>query len=316
MFDRRMSKFLLFVVLVGPLVGPLSAARAAEQWAVSMVDHQYFPKELNVTVGDTVTWSNDEDHGDDHTVDSLPVGSGPLNSPQLAPGETWSFQFDTPGNFPYYCEVHGFEMSGIVRVREPGVPFAADDALILTKGSGPAGGTKDVLANDEDPEGGPLTVTEWQETTARGASVTCTAQGECTYTQASGAGCPQTDSFTYTISDGTNTDTATVDVTIKCGAGGGAVDTDVGLRLRRHLVARGSLRSEAAGCTRHRRVKIQRKVAGSWKTLKTTESNDAGTYKVRVKDRPGKYRATAPADALPSGRKCRAGMSATKTHRH
>jgi len=316
MSRRRTSKFLLFTVLVGLFSGPMSAARA-EDHLVRMVEHEFIPNELNITVGDTVTWRNDEPHDDDHTVDSLPTKPQILNSPQISRNESWSFQFNQAGNFPYYCEIHGFEMSGIIRVREPGVPFAADDTLALTKGSGPATGTKDVLENDEDLEGDPLTVTDWQTTTAKGATVSCTAEGQCTYTQAAGAGCPGKDEFTYTISDGTRTDTATVEVRIRCGTGGGgAADTDVGLRLKRHLVARGSLTSAAASCTRHRVVKIQRKTPSGWKTVARTESSDAGSYKVRVKDRPGKYRAKATPATLNSGQGCRAGISPTKRHRH
>jgi plastocyanin len=319
MSARRVSRFLVFALLIGMFSGPLSAARA-EEHIVSMVEHEFIPPELNITVGDTVTWRNDEPHDDDHTVNSLPTEPLILDSPQISRGETWSFQFNQAGDYPYYCEIHGFEMSGIIRVREPGDPFAADDVLALTKGSGPATGTKDVLENDEDPEEDPLRVTDWQETTARGATVSCTADGQCTYTQAAGAGCPVNDEFTYTISDGTKTDTATVEVSIRCGTGGGGgggADTDVGMGLRRHLLARGSLTSTAGGCTRHRDVKVQRKTAsGSWKTVARTESSDSGAYKVRVKDRPGKYRAKATPATLGSGQACRAGVSPTKRHRH
>ena len=69
-----------------------------------------------------------------------------------------------------------------------------------------------VLANDTDPNGDPLTVTTLAPTAAHG-TVSCTAAGVCTYTPSSGYVGP--DSFTYTISDGNGgSDTATVSVTV------------------------------------------------------------------------------------------------------
>ena len=67
-----------------------------------------------------------------------------------------------------------------------------------------------VLANDSDPNGDPLTVTN--STNGAHGTVACTAAGACTYTP--DANFNGSDSFTYTVSDGTDTDTATVNVTV------------------------------------------------------------------------------------------------------
>jgi hypothetical protein len=40
-------------------------------------------------------------------------------------------------------------------------------------------------------------------------------------------------------------------------------------------------------------IKIQRRVAGDWKTVGSTTTTDTGAYKTRIKDRPGKYRSVA-----------------------
>ena len=70
------------------------------------------------------------------------------------------------------------------------------------------------------------------------------------------------------------------------------------LSLRRHLVARGRLRSAEepafTDCVASVPVKIQRRVSGQWRTVGRTTTTDTGAYKKRIKDRPGKYRSVAP----------------------
>jgi IPT/TIG domain len=73
----------------------------------------------------------------------------------------------------------------------------------------------------------------------------------------------------------------------------------VTLRLRKHLVARGMVSPTTVGdhstvCVASVPVKIQRRVAGHWKTVGSTTTNDTGAYNKRIKDKPGRYRATAP----------------------
>jgi hypothetical protein len=86
-------------------------------------------------------------------------------------------------------------------------PVSVDDVLTTLEDT-PS--SINVLANDSDPEGNPLTVTA--STNGAKGTVSCTPSGACTYTpnvNASGA-----DVFTYTVSDGTSTDIGLVTVTI------------------------------------------------------------------------------------------------------
>jgi hypothetical protein len=70
------------------------------------------------------------------------------------------------------------------------------------------------------------------------------------------------------------------------------------LSLRRHLVARGRVRSiedpAFTDCVASVPVRIQRRVSGRWETVGKTTTTAAGVYKKRIKDRPGKYRSVAP----------------------
>jgi len=98
----------------------------------------YDPPQLFVSVGDTVTWYNDDKEG--HTVTSG-VGSGRFgwmdnknfgksdglfDSGRFMPGESWSHKFDESGTFSYYCTIHPW-MEGILIVEKliPNYPHDA-----------------------------------------------------------------------------------------------------------------------------------------------------------------------------------------------
>jgi hypothetical protein len=70
----------------------------------------------------------------------------------------------------------------------------------------------------------------------------------------------------------------------------------VSLRLVRPLVARGVVRADGgfAACVASVPVKIQRRVAGKWETVRRSTTGPTGSYRKRIPDKPGKYRARAP----------------------
>ena len=75
----------------------------------------------------------------------------------------------------------------------------------------------------------------------------------------------------------------------------------VTLRVVRSLVARGVVSADNGftACAASVPVKIQRRVAEGWKTVGTTTTSPTGSYRRRIPDKAGKYRATAP--TFPSG---------------
>ena len=92
----------------------------------------------------------------------------------------------------------------VVSVNQP--PVAVNDSASTNTGSA----TVNVLANDSDPDGDPLTITSF--TQGGHGTVSCTTPN-CTYTAAPNFSGP--DSFTYTISDGKGgTATATVSINV------------------------------------------------------------------------------------------------------
>jgi plastocyanin len=68
----------------------------------------YDPSPLTVSVGTTVIWTNNDGTG--HTVtEGNPSGITPPNgfdSGILAPGKTFSHNFDMAGAIQYYCTLH------------------------------------------------------------------------------------------------------------------------------------------------------------------------------------------------------------------
>ena len=69
---------------------------------VTIVDNDFEPTSITVSVGDTVTWTNTGSNP--HTVTSDEAGvwdSGTLDS-----GATFTFTFEEAGTVTYHCEIH------------------------------------------------------------------------------------------------------------------------------------------------------------------------------------------------------------------
>ena len=71
-----------------------------------------------MSVGDTVTWTNNGEHP--HTVTA---DTGAFASQRLDPGASFSFTFTTAGTFAYHCEFHS-DMTGQVAVGAAAAPPA------------------------------------------------------------------------------------------------------------------------------------------------------------------------------------------------
>jgi plastocyanin len=79
---------------------------------VTMKDIKFQPSNVDVKVGDTVTWTNDDSAGHDVTGDDFKSGS----PGGMASGDTFEHTFDTAGTFDYVCTVHP-GMEGTVTVK-------------------------------------------------------------------------------------------------------------------------------------------------------------------------------------------------------
>lgn len=91
---------------------PDAAPAQASASAVEVSDDAFTPAEITVAPGTTVTWSNTSQNA----PHSAKAQDGSFDTGYIMPGEQGQFTFDTPGEFPYYCEPHPYK-TGVVRVQ-------------------------------------------------------------------------------------------------------------------------------------------------------------------------------------------------------
>ena len=78
---------------------------------VSIQNFSFGPGIIDVSVGTTVTWTNN-----DSVTHTVTAADGSFDSSTLAPGQRFSTSFTTPGTYIYHCSIHPF-MTGQVVVQ-------------------------------------------------------------------------------------------------------------------------------------------------------------------------------------------------------
>ena len=89
---------------------PAGPATAAGPIAVHISNFTFGPKMVTVKVGQTITWTNDDDIP--HTVVATDKS---FRSKVLDTGQSFSFTFTKPGQVAYFCSLHPM-MTGKVTV--------------------------------------------------------------------------------------------------------------------------------------------------------------------------------------------------------
>lgn len=79
--------------------------------ASTLTTTAYSPNPLNVTVGTTVTWTNN-----DNTSHTSTANNGQWSSPLIGAGGQFSTTFTSAGSFTYHCTIHP-GMVGTVNVQ-------------------------------------------------------------------------------------------------------------------------------------------------------------------------------------------------------
>ncbi len=126
------------------LIGLMVGGVAAEEHQVTVLEHGFDPPVLTIKVGDTVRWTNQNNvlphnvRADDNsfrcsTACSSPASSGGgVGAPSSAAWNS-AMQFNSEGEVPYYCEVHGAPggvgMAGSIIVEALEEPFAINFGL-------------------------------------------------------------------------------------------------------------------------------------------------------------------------------------------
>jgi plastocyanin len=97
------------ILALGALAVTPAAVDAADQ-SVGIVDVAFEPSEVEITVGDVVTWTNTASRT--HTVTA---DDGTFDSGELGAGDPFANVFETAGSYAYHCTIHP-EMTGVVVV--------------------------------------------------------------------------------------------------------------------------------------------------------------------------------------------------------
>lgn len=139
----RRGRLLVSVLAVAALVLAPLQSQAAPNKKVSMIHFGFEPEAITVKVGTTVTWTYDEESTDPIPNCESPYFQSP--SPRTCKGHSttsakkglwdsgvgrakafpFSYTFDTPGKYKYYCKLHGgpnpnnpaTSMNGVVTVK-------------------------------------------------------------------------------------------------------------------------------------------------------------------------------------------------------
>jgi plastocyanin len=119
MDHRGRTVTIALAILAAAMMGHLHVSRAAAgAAAVDIKDLAYSPSTIQVSQGDTVTWTNSEEIMP-HDVASGLAGQADMGqlfaSEILTPGQSFAVTFAEPGEFVYLCKLHP-AMTGVVLV--------------------------------------------------------------------------------------------------------------------------------------------------------------------------------------------------------
>jgi hypothetical protein len=77
---------------------------------VAIAGFAFAPKDVTVTVGDTITWTNS-----DATAHTATADNGSFDTGTIGANGTGTATFSTAGSFPYHCKIHS-SMTGTITV--------------------------------------------------------------------------------------------------------------------------------------------------------------------------------------------------------
>jgi len=80
-----------------------------------MENTTYVPMEVEVPLGGTIVWTNNDPFP--HTVTKESGPGAQFDSGDVAGGETFEHTFDAAGEIPYLCEIHP-NQTGTISVTE------------------------------------------------------------------------------------------------------------------------------------------------------------------------------------------------------
>lgn len=98
-----LSSIALLPAVIGPTISSAQQPYIVDASATAN-GYRFVPAALTVPVGSTVIWTTETSDPFPHTVTS--TEGGPLASPTIQPGSSFTFTFQTPGVYAYICRFH------------------------------------------------------------------------------------------------------------------------------------------------------------------------------------------------------------------
>ena len=95
-----------------PLDPPAQTPPVEQTVTVNLKENRFRPARIVIPAGTTVIWSNDEDDPDNaHNVISRDYRWA---SSDFLPGESYQHAFPTPGEYRYFCDLHGGMVGSVI----------------------------------------------------------------------------------------------------------------------------------------------------------------------------------------------------------
>ena len=94
--------------------GATNNSQAPASGNINITNNMFTPPQINVKVGGTVTWTNNDKVAHTVTAD-LSNGNGPASG-EIQPGQSYSYTFKKAGSVQYHCEIH-HSMRGTIVVK-------------------------------------------------------------------------------------------------------------------------------------------------------------------------------------------------------
>lgn len=88
----------------------MSGEMGGEEVSITIADFAFQNGDMTVSAGTTITWTNEDGAAHTVTAEGGAFDSGNLNS-----GDSFSFTFEEPGTYNYFCQYHG-SMTGTITV--------------------------------------------------------------------------------------------------------------------------------------------------------------------------------------------------------
>ena len=159
-FHRSITPALFAGLVFGAIVFAIHgspASHARQSAAVSAGDDLFEPQTIEVTTGATVVWAVTGTNGHTVTSDTGLFDSGV--APFLRQDDTFSFTFDRPGTYGYYCQFHGgpggVAMAGTIIVREAQAPAVITPSPTSAPAESPAAALASPTRSPATPDAEP-----------------------------------------------------------------------------------------------------------------------------------------------------------------